>query len=240
METIKVKQSTFLKQSPRHQAHELSDDNRVFLTEGRTIKLSQVSPAPEGHIKLTLATPIKGIITWYGYKAHFALEDVEESEEQRLSQPLKPLANTNIDTHIVWSNFGAKIGKYFTVGELLRYDPARIPHTKTVQGNIIKIVKHLDMIREEWGTPIGVTSGYRPSAINRAVGGVSNSQHLTGNAVDIYPVNGMNQRFERWLDENWFGALGYGQRNRRGFTHLDMRNGKGWKSGGAKGVRWDY
>jgi Peptidase M15 len=75
--------------------------------------------------------------------------------------------------------------------------------------------------------PIGVTSWYRPYAVNLAVGGVPDSQHITGAAVDIYPMEGGDQEFEDWLDNNWGGALGYGQAAGRGFTHIDLRPGAG-------------
>ena len=83
-----------------------------------------------------------------------------------------------------------------------------------------------------------VTSWYRPVAVNRAVGGAANSQHIFGCAADIKPVNGDLLRFQGWLDQNWFGGLGYGAK--KGFVHLDMRNGKGWQSKGQKGPRWNY
>jgi hypothetical protein len=66
-----------------------------------------------------------------------------------------------------------------------------------------------------------------------------NSQHLHGRGVDIRPVNPASlARFQAWLDQHWSGALGYGVR--RGFVHLDTRNGKGWSNGGEKGLRWNY
>ncbi len=46
----------------------------------------------------------------------------------------------------------------------------------------------LDPLREAYGKPIVVTSGYRSEKLNRAVGGVKNSQHLTGCAADIRSV----------------------------------------------------
>ena len=45
-------------------------------------------------------------------------------------------------------------------------------------------------------------------------------------------------QFQSWLDQFWFGALGYGAK--KGFVHLDQRNGKGWRTGGQKCVRWNY
>ena len=43
----------------------------------------------------------------------------------------------------------------------------------------------LDPLRQAWGRPIIVNSGYRSPAVNRAVGGVPNSQHTRGEAADI-------------------------------------------------------
>ena len=43
----------------------------------------------------------------------------------------------------------------------------------------------LDPLREEFAMPIYVNSGYRSAALNAAVGGVANSQHLRGEAADI-------------------------------------------------------
>lgn len=54
--------------------------------------------------------------------------------------------------------------------------------------NIDKLVNNiLDPLREEWGSPIIITSGYRVPRLNEAVGGVKNSDHLYGKAADIVP-----------------------------------------------------
>jgi len=141
---------------------------------------------------------------------------------------------------IDWNNPKAKISKYFTVWEVTKSDPRRIPTVGSeVEREILKLAIELDKIREDWGGVILVNSWYRPPVVNRAVGGSPYSQHLYGRAVDICPANpGSLAKFQAWLDQHWYGALGYGAR--RGFVHLDTRNGKGWKKKKKKGPRWNY
>lgn len=43
----------------------------------------------------------------------------------------------------------------------------------------------LEPTRAYWNAPIKITSGYRCEALNKAVGGVANSQHRLGEAADI-------------------------------------------------------
>jgi len=125
------------------------------------------------------------------------------------------------------------------VAEVTQGDPARIPWSKSnEESNILKIARELDKVREEWANAIGVTSWFRPPAINAMVGGVSNSQHIYGAAVDIYTMDGRDFEFEDFLDRNWGGGLGYGVASGRGFTHLDLRAG-GWKNGNGA-IRWNY
>jgi putative chitinase len=137
---------------------------------------------------------------------------------------------------IDWNNPNFKISKYFTVKEVTQGDNRRIPKTQTVKNNIIVLARELDTIRELWGSPIEVTSWYRPPAINRAVGGVPNSQHILGSAVDVYPFNKDIFQFQTFLHKNWKGALGYGAR--KGFVHLDLRGYFGDSK--IADLRWNY
>lgn len=165
--------------------------------------------------------------------------DPIEKEELHPKQPIaKDSSEVKSINDVVWTNFDSKVSKYFTVGEVTRFDKQRIPNATNIKVNVLKLAQELDKVREAWGNPIGVTSWYRPPAVNRRAGGAKFSQHLNGGAADIYPIGGNLNEFQKWLDVKWFGALGYGAR--KGFIHCDIRNGKGFNTGGAKGPRWNY
>lgn len=68
--------------------------------------------------------------------------------------------------------------KYFTISELTRSDKARelhidnTPFSYEVVANLENLIENiLDPIREAWGKPLHVNSGYRCPALNKAVGG---------------------------------------------------------------------
>lgn len=90
--------------------------------------------------------------------------------------------------------------KYFSFQEFERSDTAYrhgIDNTmpEAAKKNVAVLVdKVLDPLREAWGKPITVTSGYRCAALNKAVGGVPTSMHLTGNAADITTGNEVDNR----------------------------------------------
>lgn len=81
--------------------------------------------------------------------------------------------------------------KYFTWQELLRSNTAvrlhidNVPKTDNVITNLISLSYNLSYIRERFGKPILVNSGYRCYDLNKAVGGVANSKHMLGKAADI-------------------------------------------------------
>lgn len=84
---------------------------------------------------------------------------------------------------------------YFTIKELTASETAKKQNidntpneavTKNLQALITNV---LNPVREIYGKPIIISSGYRSPELNKAVGGVSNSQHTTGNAADLVPAN---------------------------------------------------
>lgn len=145
----------------------------------------------------------------------------------------------NTQHAIDWNKPDCLVSKYFTVREVTQGDEQRIPTPGSEEEiNILTLAAELDLVREAWGGPIGVTSWHRPYWVNKAVGGVSNSQHITGGAADIYPIGASEYEFEEWLDARWGGALGYGAAAGRGFTHVDLRGG-GFDRGQGE-IRWSY
>jgi hypothetical protein len=99
-----------------------------------------------------------------------------------------------------WSDFNAKVSKYFTLREVSNSDRRRLPQTDDIKKNIFALAQELDKVREAWGAPLIITSWYRPPAINKAIGGASNSQHIYGKAADIKPTQGNLYDFQKWLD----------------------------------------
>ena len=92
--------------------------------------------------------------------------------------------------------------KYFSISELTHSDTAvslgmdNTP-TKEQAENLERLVRHvLDPIRQQWGRPLKVTSGFRSPAINFEVGGVEDSWHMDGCAADI-TANGRNEEHRR-------------------------------------------
>lgn len=84
-----------------------------------------------------------------------------------------------------------KISNNFTLEEFINSPTAKANNidntpSEQVKNNIIQLVNNiLQPIRDEWGKPITVTSGYRCKALNDKVKGSKTSQHMTGDAADI-------------------------------------------------------
>ena len=106
-------------------------------------------------------------------------------------------------------NKNIHLSEHFTLGELTktsaRTPDGNIPSRVHIE-NLKRLCGWLEMLRSEWNRrygsltpdpspkgegseykeePIIINSGYRSEAVNRAVGGVSGSNHLTGCAADI-------------------------------------------------------
>ena len=96
--------------------------------------------------------------------------------------------------------------KYFSLREMTKSDTARRLGIDNTPSDSIKknltlfIEKVLDPIREDWGSPIIVSSGYRCPELNKAVGGVNTSGHMYGFCADLQ-VKGDLRKFSNFVIE---------------------------------------
>ena len=115
-----------------------------------------------------------------------------------------------------------KLTEHFSLSEFERSATAdRLHIDNTIPEELIPNLKNLcvqvlEPLREHFGTPVVISSGYRCPALNRAVGGASNSQHLTGEAADIIFPSTLNSQPSTltdafyWLIDNVpFDQLGF-------------------------------
>lgn len=96
--------------------------------------------------------------------------------------------------------------KYFTLKEMTKSDTAirrrisNIPNEQEKE-NIYQLVeKILDPLRESYGKPIVVSSGFRCEKLNKAVGGSKTSQHKTGQAADIRSLEDTREENKKLFD----------------------------------------
>ena len=127
--------------------------------------------------------------------------------------------------------------KYFTIEELCASDTAcargidNTPSSGVTLALTTLIEKLLDPIREAWGGPITVNSGYRCQKLNTAVGGVATSQHLQGEAADI-PVGipaKNRQLFDRIVELQKAGQIEFDQlidESNYAWVHISYRQGR--------------
>lgn len=127
---------------------------------------------------------------------------------------------------IVYANQYIVEGVPLTWGEVTK-NCTRVPTSSEYVANAIKVARTWGPVREKFGSPISITSGYRPPAVNRAVGGARNSQHLYFRAIDMIPMNGDFRKLWDVLKASQFSGLGDAvfMGKNKGFFHADIRPG---------------
>ena len=130
--------------------------------------------------------------------------------------------------------------KYFTFKEMIQSDTAKSKNIDNTPNwdeidNLKKLIEAiLDPLREWYGKPIYINSGYRSEALNKAVGSTSNSQHLLGLAADIdtgkkaenkklFDYIKDNLEFDQLIDEKdlaWVHVSYNKNHNRKQVLHL--------------------
>jgi len=93
------------------------------------------------------------------------------------------------------------------------------------------LIEMLDQVREEYGKPIRITSGYRTDEYNATLrGAVANSSHLKGLAADISIKNSKERYKLLPILIRYFHRVGIG----KNFIHVDIDMDK------PQNVYWVY
>ena len=92
--------------------------------------------------------------------------------------------------------------KYFTISEML-HSPTAVARKiwngcgRTEEDNLTALIENvLEPARVRYGKPVHVSSGYRCPQLNSLVKGAAQSQHLKGEAADIYTDAGPQGNLE--------------------------------------------
>lgn len=127
---------------------------------------------------------------------------------------------------IVFANQYIVAGIPLTWGEATK-NCTRIPTSNEYVQNAVRLAKVWGPVREKFGSPIVITSGYRPPIVNKAIGGARNSQHLYFRALDMQPMNGEFRKLFEVIKTSNFSGIGdavFAGKN-KGFFHGDIRPG---------------
>ena len=139
--------------------------------------------------------------------------------------------NNNIVQNLSSPHGGTKRGaSYFTLTELTYSATAtahsiqNVPSAEAVKNLESLVLNVLDPLREAWGGPIIITSGYRCEELNARVGGAKYSYHRLGMAADIRPGNGkLGGLYDLILQLFMNGLIGLTEcyiDSKRGYIHL--------------------
>ncbi|ABR48298.1 Peptidase M15A [Alkaliphilus metalliredigens QYMF] len=82
-----------------------------------------------------------------------------------------------------------------------------------------RLIEKLQQLRDQVGSPVIVTSGFRTPEHNKRVGGSLNSQHLLGRAADIQVPGYSPEAIAQIADALGFTGVGIYAT----FTHVDVR-----------------
>ncbi len=70
--------------------------------------------------------------------------------------------------------------------EILKDREKQYPLTKEMESNLLDLLLKLNVLRQAWGKPMIISSGYRPGHFNDLAKGATRSKHMICQAVDIH------------------------------------------------------
>jgi hypothetical protein len=248
-QTLEIISDTLFKAQPV-QSSQLSASDKVFVKKGTTFLLNSYANPDKNHVKVALQGAYlgpKNLTTWFAYLPDIAISGTEignKPTDKNPGQPANPVdrgfpftlpgfqgtyySNNPIQAKNKYGERGN-----FTWAEALHFNASggyRRPANSGVVYGILRVTDAMEEIRRMYGNkPIQINSWYRDPATNAAVGGASQSRHLSGDAVD-FVVPGVSCFSVYSRLDGWWGSRG-GLASSSVFTHIDVR---GYRA------RWDY
>lgn len=100
-----------------------------------------------------------------------------------------------------------------------------------------KLVEYLQKIRDHFGKPIIITSGYRCPTHNKKIGGATGSRHTKGQAADIVIQGVKPAEVAKYAESIGVKGIGLYEVNDGNFVHIDTRTYKSFWYGHAQKYR---
>ena len=101
-----------------------------------------------------------------------------------------------------------ELSKSFTLNELIKSQEAirlgidNVPNEEQIQNLKILCEKILQPLRDYYGLPVFISSGFRSAALCEAIGSSSKSQHTKGQAADFEIFGIANKDLADWIVQN--------------------------------------
>ena len=104
-----------------------------------------------------------------------------------------------------------------------------------------QLVEYLQKIRNHFGKPVNISSGYRCATHNKSVGGATGSRHTKGQAADIY-INGIvPAEIAKYAESLGIKGIGLYETDKDGhFVHVDTRTTKSFWYGQSESPRTTF
>lgn len=100
-----------------------------------------------------------------------------------------------------------------------------------------QLVEYLQKIREHFGKPVAINSGYRCDAHNKKVGGATGSRHTKGQAADIVVAGVKPAEVAKFAESIGVMGIGLYEVKDGNFVHIDTRTKKSFWYGHAQEYR---
>jgi lysozyme len=240
--TVKFKVSSWLKTRPVSSA-QLGDAERISFSTGAELNVAAIALNKEiGHHMITLGKVNGKQLEYMGRNTLWVFgKDVEVIKDGVLyaNNPVDKIVQSkarqvnipgvgmvDLDSPIISLGNG---GGFLTWG-MATHGGTRMPNGSQTQ-NIKAIARRFEqeirpVLEQQTKNRINITSWFRPEPWNGMAGGVPNSTHLDGGAIDFWVDPLSSIEVYRMFDRTWDGGLGY---YANGISHVDIGANRRWQ-----------